>query len=55
MALCLSALAAGVVNSLAGGGTLLTFPALVAALSALGMSSSEAKVVANATSACRTS
>src|SRR5262245_1078618 len=30
--LCLAALAAGIVNSLAGGGTLLTFPALVAAL-----------------------
>jgi len=48
--LCLSALAAGVVNSLAGGGTLLTFPALAVALSALGMTESEAKVVANATS-----
>jgi uncharacterized protein len=30
--LCLAALLAGIVNSLAGGGTLLTFPALVAAL-----------------------
>ncbi len=48
--LCLAALAAGAVNALAGGGTLLTFPALEAALSALGMSRSEAKVVANATS-----
>ena len=46
--LCLSALAAGAVNSLAGGGTLLTFPALIAALAALG--GDEAKVVANATS-----
>ena len=46
--LCLSALAAGVVNSLAGGGTLLTFPALMAALSVLGPA--EAAVVANATS-----
>ncbi len=46
--LCLSALVAGAVNSLAGGGTLLTFPMLIAALSALG--SAEAGVVANATS-----
>ena len=30
--LCLAALLAGIVNALAGGGTLLTFPALVAAL-----------------------
>jgi uncharacterized membrane protein YfcA len=48
--LCLSALAAGAVNSLAGGGTLLTFPVLVLALSSLGMSRDEAAVVANATS-----
>ena len=47
--LCLSALAAGAVNSLAGGGTLLTFPALIAAL-AVGTSLEEAAVVANATS-----
>jgi uncharacterized membrane protein YfcA len=40
--LCLAALAAGVMNSIAGGGTLLTFPALLAA----GVS----PVVANATS-----
>ncbi|HEY3966071.1 MAG TPA: sulfite exporter TauE/SafE family protein [Planctomycetaceae bacterium] len=46
--LCLSALAAGAVNSLAGGGTLLTFPALTAALAAHGPN--EAKVWANATS-----
>jgi uncharacterized membrane protein YfcA len=39
--LCLSALAAGVVNALAGGGTLLTFPALTTVVS---------DVVANATS-----
>jgi uncharacterized protein len=39
--LVLSALAAGVVNSLAGGGTLLTFPALTAVMS---------KVLANGTS-----
>ncbi len=48
--LCLSAAAAGVVNSLAGGGTLLTFPALILALSSLGISRDEAAVVANATS-----
>ena len=40
--LCLAALAAGIMNSIAGGGTLLTFPALLAA----GIS----PVVANATS-----
>jgi uncharacterized membrane protein YfcA len=45
--LWLSALAAGAVNSVAGGGTLLTFPALLAALSPLGP---EAAVIANATS-----
>jgi uncharacterized membrane protein YfcA len=48
--LCLSALAAGAVNSLAGGGTLLTFPVLVLALSAQGLWRDEATVVANATS-----
>jgi uncharacterized membrane protein YfcA len=48
--LCLSALAAGGVNSLAGGGTLLTFPALIAALVAAGRTPEEATVVANATS-----
>jgi uncharacterized membrane protein YfcA len=48
--LCLSALGAGAVNSLAGGGTLLTFPALIAASVALGVSKEEAAVVANATS-----
>jgi uncharacterized membrane protein YfcA len=46
--LCLAALAAGAVNSIAGGGTLLTFPALLAALSFLGPG--DAAVVANATS-----
>jgi uncharacterized membrane protein YfcA len=46
--LCLAALAAGAVNSIAGGGTLLTFPALLAGLSYLG--SADAAVVANATS-----
>lgn len=44
--LCLASFAAGVVNAVAGGGTLLTFPALFAALG----SSGEAAVVANATS-----
>lgn len=37
VALCLSSTAAGAVNAIAGGGTLLTFPALVAALSATGL------------------
>jgi len=46
--LCLAALAAGAVNSIAGGGTLLTFPALLAGLSLLG--AADAAVVANATS-----
>src|SRR5262245_8300447 len=40
--LCLSAIAAGAVNSIAGGGTLLTFPSLLTAVSS--------PVVANATS-----
>jgi uncharacterized membrane protein YfcA len=44
----LAALAAGAVNSIAGGGTLLTFPALLAGLSDLG--AADAAVVANATS-----
>jgi uncharacterized membrane protein YfcA len=43
----LSALAAGVINSVAGGGTLLTFPALLRALEPLGK---DAGVFANATS-----
>jgi len=42
-----SALAAGAINSVAGGGTLLTFPALLAALAPLG---TEAARFANATS-----
>ena len=46
--LCLAALAAGAVNSIAGGGTLLTFPALLAGLSYLG--AADAAVAANATS-----
>jgi uncharacterized protein len=44
--LCLAALVAGAVNAIAGGGTLLTFPALFAALG----SSGTAAVMANATS-----
>ena len=44
--LCLSAVAAGVINSIAGGGTLLTFPALFAALG----TTAGASVIANATS-----
>jgi uncharacterized membrane protein YfcA len=47
--LFLSALAAGAVNSIAGGGTLLTFPALLAALSPL-LGPQKAAVIANATS-----
>ena len=44
--LCVSAVAAGIVNAVAGGGTLLTFPVLLAALG----STDEATVFANATS-----
>ena len=44
--LCVSAVAAGAINAIAGGGTLLTFPALFAALG----TSADAAVVANATS-----
>ena len=44
--LCLSALVAGAINAVAGGGTLLTFPALFAALG----TSAGASVMANATS-----
>jgi uncharacterized protein len=47
--LCLSALAAGVMNALAGGGTLLTYPALLLALPG-GSLADASKVVANATS-----
>ncbi|MBX7071971.1 MAG: sulfite exporter TauE/SafE family protein [Pirellulales bacterium] len=43
---CLAALLAGAINSVAGGGTLLTFPALFAALGY----SPDASVIANATS-----
>ena len=47
--LCAAAFAAGAVNAVAGGGTLLTFPTLLGALtSTLGVA--EASVVANATS-----
>jgi uncharacterized membrane protein YfcA len=45
--LCVSAFLAGAMNSIAGGGTLLTFPALMAALSPFGES---AAALANATS-----
>jgi uncharacterized protein len=49
--LLLSALAAGVVNALAGGGTLLTFPSLITALRPLlGGSADLATVFANGTS-----
>lgn len=44
--LCLAAVGAGAVNSIAGGGTLLTFPSLLAALG----STAEAAVIANGTS-----
>jgi uncharacterized membrane protein YfcA len=46
--LCLTALIAGAVNSIAGGGTLITFPALLAALTPV--YGSAAGVLANATS-----
>jgi len=45
--LCASAFAAGVMNSVAGGGTLLTFPALLTALAPFG---SQAAALANGTS-----
>lgn len=45
--LCAAAAAAGAINAVAGGGTLLTFPALLAAL---GSASASSNVVANATS-----
>jgi uncharacterized membrane protein YfcA len=45
--LCLSAFVAGAMNSIAGGGTLLTFPALLTALSPFGQN---AAAFANATS-----
>ncbi len=44
--LCLTAAAAGAINSVAGGGTLLTFPVLFAALG----TSADASVIANGTS-----
>jgi uncharacterized membrane protein YfcA len=47
--LCLTALVAGAVNAVAGGGTLLTFPALIAALTPL-RGLAQAAVLANATS-----
>jgi len=50
LVLCLAAAAGGAVNSIAGGGTLLTFPALFAVLTSLLGSEAEAAVVANGTS-----
>jgi uncharacterized membrane protein YfcA len=47
--LCLAALAAGGINALAGGGTLVTFPTLIAALSKLA-EAGMAEVLANGTS-----
>jgi hypothetical protein len=47
--LCVTALAAGMINAVAGGGTLLTFPALYTALGSR-MSMADASVVANGTS-----
>ena len=46
VSLCAAAFAAGVLNSLAGGGTLLTFPTLIAALAG----NPAAEVLANTTS-----
>ncbi|HWB14428.1 MAG TPA: sulfite exporter TauE/SafE family protein [Pirellulales bacterium] len=46
ISLCVVAAVAGAINSVAGGGTLLTFPALISALGG----SAEAAVIANATS-----
>ena len=48
--LCLAAAVAGGVNALAGGGTLLTFPALIAAMKGLGYEDDLAAVFANGTS-----
>jgi uncharacterized membrane protein YfcA len=49
--LCLSALGAGIVNALAGGGTLLTFPALIGILERQSQfSTATASVLANGTS-----
>lgn len=48
--LCVLAAMAGGVNAVAGGGTLLTFPALVAVLVARGLPPDLAKVLANGTS-----
>lgn len=48
--LCLMAAVAGGINAVAGGGTLLTFPALVAILIARGLEPDAAKVLANGTS-----
>jgi uncharacterized membrane protein YfcA len=50
LVLCLMAALAGGINAVAGGGTLLTFPALVAVLASHGLSPDGAKVLANGTS-----
>lgn len=47
---CITAFLAGVINALAGGGTLLTFPALIAALKHNGVDDDHAEAMANATS-----
>lgn len=48
--LCLMAALGGGINAVAGGGTLLTFPALVAVLTSRGLPADAAKVLANGTS-----
>jgi hypothetical protein len=48
--LCIAAALAGAINSVAGGGTLLTFPVLVAVLGEQGYAAADAAVIANATS-----
>lgn len=48
--LCLAAALAGAINSVAGGGTLLSFPVLFAVLARRGENPGDAAVIANATS-----
>lgn len=50
LVLCFAAALAGGINAIAGGGTLLTFPALVAALQRQGLDREAAMVLANGTS-----
>lgn len=50
LVLCLAAALGGGINAVAGGGTLLTFPALVAVFVSRGLSEDAAKVLANGTS-----